>query len=66
MRDPITVSQINRYIKGLIDEDTLLNRVAVKGEISNLTYHGSGHIYFTLKDQNSQLGGVMFKSKRTE
>jgi exodeoxyribonuclease VII large subunit len=63
LRDPITVSQINRYIKGLIDEDTLLNRVAVKGEISNLTYHGSGHIYFTLKDQNSQLGGVMFKSK---
>ena len=63
MRDPITVSQINRYIKGLIEEDTFLDRISVKGEISNLTYHRSGHIYFTLKDTNSQLGGVMFKSR---
>lgn len=63
MKETITVSQINRYIKGLIEEDSLLRRISVKGEISNLTYHRSGHIYFTLKDAQSQMGGVMFKSK---
>lgn len=46
-----SVSQINQYIKNLFVRDYLLSRVQVQGEISNLKYHSSGHIYFTLKDE---------------
>ena len=50
-----SVSQINQYIKNLFVRDYLLSRVQVQGEISNLKYHSSGHIYFTLKDEAAQI-----------
>ncbi len=52
---PIKVSQLNNYINRIISSDPLLSRVAVKGEIANIKYHGSGHVYFTLKDEASKL-----------
>lgn len=57
----LTVSQINEYIKRLIDRDELLLEIAVKGEISNYKIYPSGHHYFTLKDESSSLRCVMFK-----
>ena len=55
-----TVTQMNSYIKNLFRQDFVLNRVSVKGEISNCKYHTSGHIYFTLKDESGTLAAVMF------
>lgn len=55
-----TVTQINSYIKNMFRQDFVLNRVVVKGEISNCKYHSSGHIYFTLKDESGTLSAVMF------
>ena len=57
----LSISQLNEYIRGKLDNDTLLNGVAVRGEISNYKMYPSGHHYFTLKDENSQLKCVMFK-----
>lgn len=61
-----SVSQINMYIKNMFANDYLLRNVQVKGEVSNVKYHSSGHIYFTLKEEGSALNGVMFRSARTE
>ena len=44
----LSVSEVNRYVKALMDNDALLSSVSVRGEISNLKYHTSGHLYFTL------------------
>ena len=55
-----SVGQISSYIKGLFEQDFLLKSVQVEGEISNLKYHSSGHIYFTLKDEKAAIGGIMF------
>ena len=52
---PIGVSQLNAYIKRVLQTDPLLNQVAVLGEISNLKYHDSGHVYFSLKDQGGKI-----------
>lgn len=60
--NPITVSELNRYIKMKIDQDEFLDSVYVRGELSNVKLHYTGHIYFTLKDENSLLKGIMFKS----
>ena len=57
----LSISQLNEYIRGKLDSDALLNGVAVRGEISNYKMYPSGHHYFTLKDENSQLKCVMFK-----
>lgn len=57
-----TVSQINGYIKKILDSNIILNNVWVKGEISNCKLHYSGHMYLTLKDEGSVLKAVMFKS----
>ena len=57
----LSISQLNEYIRGKLDNDALLNGVAVRGEISNYKMYPSGHHYFTLKDENSQLKCVMFK-----
>ena len=57
----LTVLQLNEYIKGVFEEDPALQTVAVKGEISNFIHHRSGHMYFTLKDEESQIKAVMFK-----
>lgn len=62
MEEVRTVSQINLYIKNMFVRDYSLQRVRVKGEISNCKYHSSGHIYFTIKDRTSQLSCVMFAS----
>lgn len=58
----ITVSQLNSYIKDKIADDEYLNNVLVKGEISNFKNHYTGHLYFTLKDENSLIKCIMFKS----
>ena len=58
----LSVNQINEYIRALVDGDAVLSAVAVRGEISNLTFHRSGHIYFTLKDAEGVLKAVMFRS----
>lgn len=60
--NPITVTDLNKYIKDKIDDDEMLNNVLVKGEISNFKNHYTGHMYFTLKDENSLIKCVMFKS----
>ncbi len=57
-----TVGQINAYIKNMFSQDYFLQSVIVAGEVSNITYHSSGHIYFTLKDETGILSAVMFKS----
>ena len=59
---PITVEQLNTYIKNKIDGDEFLNNVYVKGEISNFKLHYTGHMYFTLKDEHSLIKCIMFKS----
>ena len=51
----LSVTQINEYIRDLLSRDEVLSMIIVRGEISNLTLHRSGHIYFTLKDENSVL-----------
>ena len=56
----ITVTEINKYIKEIINEDLLLRKVYIKGEISNFKAHSRGHYYFTLKDENSRIAAVMF------
>ncbi len=58
----ITVTQINEYIRSMMDSDRLLNNVAVKGEISNYKIYPSGHHYFTIKDAGGALKCVMFKT----
>lgn len=58
----LSVSQINEYIRALISRDEILSMVIVRGEISNLTLHRTGHIYFTLKDEGSVIKSVMFRS----
>lgn len=62
MEEVSTVSQVNQYIKNMFVRDAALQRIRVKGEISNCKYHSSGHIYFTIKDRTSQLACVMFAS----
>lgn len=57
-----TVTQINLYVKSILEDDVILNGLYVRGEVSNLKYHGTGHIYFTLKDENAAINAVMFKS----
>ena len=56
----ITVTEVNKYIKEVINEDLLLKKVYLKGEISNFKAHSRGHFYFTLKDENSRINAVMF------
>lgn len=63
MRENIySVSQINKYIKNMFTSEYLLQNVEIRGEISNLKYHSTGHVYFTLKDEKSAIKGVMFAS----
>ena len=59
-----TVGQVNAYIKNMFTQDFMMNRIYVKGEVSNCKYHTSGHIYFTLKDETGALNGVLFAGNR--
>lgn len=61
-RQVISVTELNSYIKSLLDDNPLLKRIAVKGEISNYRPNSSGHLYFTLKDEGSAIRCVMFKA----
>ena len=62
-KEPITVSQLNEYIKAKIDGDPLLSAVTVRGEISNFTNHyKSGHFYLSLKDEGAVIQAVMFRA----
>lgn len=63
--NPITVTELNMYVKDKVAEDEFLNSVLVKGEISNFKHHYTGHLYFTLKDEKSLVKCVMFKSSTT-
>jgi len=56
-----TVRELTQYIKHRLQDDPSLSEVSVRGEISNFTHHTSGHMYFTLKDEHSQLNCVMFR-----
>ena len=60
--EPVSVSELNAHIKLLVDSDPALGSVAVRGELSNYKIYPSGHHYFTLKDQDSSLRCVMFRS----
>lgn len=60
--NPISVTELNRYVKEKVADDEFLNSVFVKGEISNFKHHYTGHMYFTLKDENSLIKCVMFKT----
>lgn len=59
---PITVTELNRYVKDKVAEDEFLQNVYIKGEISNFKNHYTGHMYFTLKDENSLIKCIMFKT----
>ncbi|MEG0388158.1 MAG: exodeoxyribonuclease VII large subunit, partial [Niameybacter sp.] len=59
-RKIVAVSEINRYVSRLLEEDYLLSDVWLSGEVSNCKYHQSGHIYFTIKDPFGSLSAVMF------
>ena len=60
--EPISVSDLNRYMKDKVADDEYLKSVFVRGEISNFKHHYTGHMYFTLKDENSLIKCIMFKS----
>lgn len=61
MTEPITVTALNQYVKGLMDRDRLLSQVLVRSEISNYKVYPSGHHYFSLKDAESSVRCVMFR-----
>lgn len=64
MKKVYSVGQVNRYVKNMFTQDFFLQKVYVKGEVSNCKYHTSGHIYFSLKDETGVLSCVMFAGHR--
>ena len=64
MSNIYTVEQVNHYIKNMFAQDFMLNKILIRGEISNCKYHPSGHIYFSLKDGSGAIAGIMFASQR--
>lgn len=58
----LTVSQLNDYVKMLIDSNPMLGNIWVRGEVSNLTFHTSGHLYFSVKDEKSRVSAIMFRT----
>ncbi|HHD2752323.1 TPA: exodeoxyribonuclease VII large subunit [Clostridium perfringens] len=58
----LSVGEVNNYVKKIVENDFILKNLNVKGEISNLKFHSSGHIYFSLKDENSKINCIMFKN----
>ena len=63
-RNVYSVGQVNQYIKNMFAQDFLLERILVRGEVSNCKYHASGHIYFTLKDTAGAIACVLFAGNR--
>ncbi len=64
MSSVYTVSQVNNYIKNMFAQDFMLNRISIRGEVSNCKYHTSGHLYFSLKDAGGAIACVMFAGQR--
>ncbi len=64
MKNVYTVGQVNTYIKNMFAQDFMMNRISVKGEVSNCKYHSSGHIYFTIKDASGTMNAIMFAGNR--
>lgn len=62
-REPLSVSQLNEYLRMLMDGDRVLSDVLVRGEISNFSAPRSGHLYFTLKDEDGQIRAVLFRTQ---
>ena len=65
MSQPVSVTELNRYVALYLEKNEHLNSIQVKGEISGLKVYASGHLYFTLKDANAQVSCVMFKGQAT-
>lgn len=65
MRNVYSVKQVNAYIKNMFSQDFMLNRIYIKGEVSNCKYHTSGHIYFSLKDESGSIACIMFAGNRS-
>ncbi len=64
MKNVYSVGQVNTYIKNMFAQDFMMQRISVKGEISNCKYHSSGHIYFTIKDASGTISAIMFAGNR--
>ena len=64
MKNAYSVGQVNRYVKNMFSQDFFLQKIYVKGEVSNCKYHTSGHIYFSLKDETGTMSCVMFAGNR--
>lgn len=64
MGNVYSVGQVNNYIKNMFTQDFMLNRISVRGEVSNCKYHTSGHLYFSLKDTTGAIACVMFAGQR--
>ena len=64
MKNAYSVGQVNRYVKNMFSQDFFLQKIYVKGEVSNCKYHTSGHIYFSLKDETGTMSCVMFAGHR--
>ena len=64
MKNVYSVGQVNTYIKNMFAQDFMMQRISIKGEVSNCKYHSSGHIYFTLKDGTGTMNAVMFAGNR--
>lgn len=62
----LTVTAITKYLKSLFDKNEHLQHIYIKGEISNLKIHSTGHIYFSIKDENSKIGAIMFNSQASK
>ncbi len=65
MQNVYSVKQVNAYIKNMFTQDFMLNRIYVKGEVSNCKYHTSGHLYFSLKDESGAIACIMFAGQRS-
>ncbi len=65
MKNVYSIRQVNSYISNMFRQDFMLNRIYVRGEVSNCKYHTSGHIYFSLKDDSGSLACVMFAGSRS-
>ncbi len=65
MNSVYSVRQVNAYIKNMFTQDFMLNRLYIKGEVSNCKYHTSGHIYFSLKDESGSIACIMFAGQRS-
>ena len=62
----ITVTQLTKYIKYKIDNDQNLMKIYLKGEISNFKAHTRGHLYFTIKDENTRINAIMFSTSASK